>query len=255
MRSQTLSGWPSDTDSLVKTKSCFAKRPISLSIRPSQMHRARHSRVAISKRIPYTAAFLSNVAPRWSSSICQWSPVSTVGRAPAFGGQLSRQLEQPAAHRRVADRIERLDELDRLALAQRVGLERLRRRLGEAGVGRVRRIEAVVKEPDPDTQYPAEVIQPAGADAVGGALVFLHLLKGEPQRGGELLLAHPLHGAAQPDARADMDVDRVRLVGLAAARPPRSSESAHKRPRAIEERKRDNAYIRMQSTAAATIDS
>jgi hypothetical protein len=42
MRSQTLSGWPSDTDSLVKTKSCFAKRPISLSIRLSQMPNARH---------------------------------------------------------------------------------------------------------------------------------------------------------------------------------------------------------------------
>src|SRR4051794_5156175 len=30
MRSQTLSGWPSDTDSLVKTKSCFAKDHLPL---------------------------------------------------------------------------------------------------------------------------------------------------------------------------------------------------------------------------------
>ena len=106
----------------------------------------------------------------------------------------------------------------------------------------MRRVEAFVKEADPDTQNPAELIQSARADAVGGALLFLHLLKGDAERGRELLLADPQHGAAQPEPGADMDVDRVWLAGLAAARPPRSSDSAHQRPRVIEERERDNAY-------------
>src|SRR5439155_8471505 len=53
MRSQTLSGWPSDTDSLVKTKFCFAKRPISLSIRLSRVPSAYHRRVAIGKGVPH----------------------------------------------------------------------------------------------------------------------------------------------------------------------------------------------------------
>jgi hypothetical protein len=59
------------------------------------------------------------------------------------------------------------------------------------------------------------------------ALVFLHLLKADLYRRREFLLGHPQHGAAQPETGADMDVDWVRLVGLAAAGPLRSSGSAH----------------------------
>src|SRR5438128_8440221 len=151
MRSQTLSGWPSDTDSLVKTKSCFAKSPISLSIRLSQIVARVTAKLQSGKRIPTPEAFLSNVARRWSSLICRRSAVLPVGRAPTFGRQLPGQLKQAAAHRRVVDRVKRLDQLDRFALAQRIGFERLRRRLGEPGVGRVRPIQAVVKEADPDT--------------------------------------------------------------------------------------------------------
>src|SRR5580704_17202840 len=107
---------------------------------------------------------------------------------------------------------------------KRVDFERL---CPEEGISRVRKPKAVVKKPDPDTQYPAELIQPAGGDAVRPALVFLHLLKGELQRGRELLQAHPQHGAAQPETCADIDVDRVRLADPAAGDRVGCSESAH----------------------------
>ena len=55
-------------------------------------------------------------------------------------------------------------------------------------------------------------MQPARADAVGAALVFLHLLKGKADRRPEFFLAQPEHVAAQADPGADLHVDRVRFV-------------------------------------------
>ena len=62
-------------------------------------------------------------------------------------------------------------------------------------------------------------MQPAGADPIGASLVFLHLLKGQSDRLAEFFLAQAEHVAAEPDARADMDIDRVWLVALSATRP------------------------------------
>src|SRR5438128_10210070 len=133
---------------------------------------------------------------------CGRSAALPVGRALAVGRQCSGKFEQPTAYPGIADRIKGLDEFDRLTLAQRIGFERLRRWFGETdGVGGAeRRIDAVVKEPDGDIQHPAELMQSAGADAVCRALVFLYLLKSEPKFCRELLLTHPQHVAAQPDA-------------------------------------------------------
>ena len=51
--------------------------------------------------------------------------------------------------------------------------------------------------------------KPAGADAVGALLVFLHLLKGQAERVSELLLAHAQHHPAHAHPAADMLVDRI----------------------------------------------
>ena len=61
------------------------------------------------------------------------------------------------------------------------------------------------------------MIEPASADAVGATLVFLHLLKGQTDGLAELFLTHTEQRATQANARADMHVDRVRLVAFAAA--------------------------------------
>src|SRR5205085_5684578 len=55
-----------------------------------------------------------------------------------------------------------------------------------------------------------------GADPVGAALVFLHLLKGETQLLREGFLVHPDQQTARADAGADMQIDRV---GYSAAAP------------------------------------
>src|SRR5260370_30629794 len=132
------------------------------------------------------------------------------------GGLTSKRLgevEQAAAHGRIVDRVIGLDQFDRLAPAQRIGLEGLRRRLGKACRDRRRayRIGVVEKERHRHIQHLAQLIEPAGADAVGAAFVFLHLLKGQADRLAELLLREAEHVAAQPNPGPDLDVDRVRF--------------------------------------------
>src|ERR1051325_11089255 len=109
-------------------------------------------------------------------------------------------------------------------------------------IRRPHRIRGVVKEFRSNIEYPAQLPQSAGADPVGGALIFLHLLKGETEFSPEFLLTHPEHLAPQTDARADMHIDRMRRFRFATAGPPRLSVRCHTRPRAKEERKRDTAY-------------
>src|SRR5437762_5978692 len=58
--------------------------------------------------------------------------------------------------------------------------------------------------------------QPRGADPVGAALVFLHLLKGQAKLSAELLLTHVEIDAPGADSAADMDIDRVRHASAAA---------------------------------------
>ena len=53
------------------------------------------------------------------------------------------------------------------------------------------------------------LLQAAGADAVGALLVFLHLLEGEAERVAELLLAHAQHHPTHAHPRAHVLVDRI----------------------------------------------
>ena len=51
----------------------------------------------------------------------------------------------------------------------------------------------------------------ARGDPVDALLVFLHLLRGEPDALAKLLLAEPEQGATQPDAAADLAIDMLQL--------------------------------------------
>ena len=92
-----------------------------------------------------------------------------------------------------------------------------------AGIG-VGPRHVVEKERHRHIEDLAELEQARGADAVDAALVFLDLLEGQAEALAEPLLAHAEQGTAQPQALADMDVDRV---GLACHREvPRFETSA-----------------------------
>lgn len=60
-------------------------------------------------------------------------------------------------------------------------------------------------------------MQAAGADAVGAALVFLDLLKGQPDGFAQLFLAHAQQGAAQAQTATDIDVDGMGVPDARAA--------------------------------------
>ena len=62
-----------------------------------------------------------------------------------------------------------------------------------------------------------KVPQPGSADPGGAALIFLYLLKSQPQQGSELFLRIAEQGSAQTDAVADVDVDRIGLPAWGAA--------------------------------------
>ena len=55
-----------------------------------------------------------------------------------------------------------------------------------------------------------QLLQPAGPDAVGAFLVFLHLLEGNAERIAQFRLAHSKHLAAHPHPAADVLVGGVR---------------------------------------------
>ncbi len=55
-----------------------------------------------------------------------------------------------------------------------------------------------------------DLLQPACADPVGPFLIFLDLLKRQPQRIAELFLAHAKHDTPHADTAANVPVDRVR---------------------------------------------
>jgi hypothetical protein len=57
---------------------------------------------------------------------------------------------------------------------------------------------AVEKEGWGDLQHAGDVLQAAGADAIGALLVFLDLLEGDAERGAEPFLAHPDQHAPHP---------------------------------------------------------
>ena len=54
-----------------------------------------------------------------------------------------------------------------------------------------------------------DVLQAREADPVGAALVFLHLLEGQPQRVPQPFLRHPQQRPPQPHTRPDMNINRA----------------------------------------------
>src|SRR4029077_1952686 len=68
---------------------------------------------------------------------------------------------------------------------------------------------ALEQERHRDLQHFRNLLDAAGTDAVGALLVFLDLLKGQPERFAELFLAHPQHDAAHPHPAANVFVNRV----------------------------------------------
>ena len=74
----------------------------------------------------------------------------------------------------------------------------------------VRRGRAFEEERHRNLQDVGDLLQPAGADAVGAFFVFLHLLEGQTERVAELFLAHAEHHSPHPYAAADVLVDGVR---------------------------------------------
>jgi hypothetical protein len=72
-------------------------------------------------------------------------------------------------------------------------------------------------------------MQPARADAIGAALVFLDLLKSEPDGLAELFLGEAKHVPPKADARAHAEIDDVRTFGFLVGKPSPSPDSvAHR---------------------------
>src|SRR5579864_1727234 len=227
-RSHTLSGCPSDTDSLVKTKSCFGKM---LSLQSAQANAGyRRAKMLRNRCLRLRATSLSRLEPQASSRIVSAgasdrSNRGFVGCPLALCSESSGQVEEAAAHGGILHRIIGVDQIDGFAAAQRIGVERLGRRLGKAARDRRRphRVHIVKEERDRHIENAAQLMQPAGADAIGAALVFLHLLEGQADRRAKLFLAEPKHIAAQANPGSDLYVDRVGFVRFLAAGPPRLS--------------------------------
>ena len=56
------------------------------------------------------------------------------------------------------------------------------------------------------------VTKPAGTDPVGALLVFLDLLKGDPEAFAQFFLAHAEHGPTKTNPRPDVDIHRIGLL-------------------------------------------
>lgn len=77
--------------------------------------------------------------------------------------------------------------------------------------GRVLTRSVFEEEGDRDIENGGDILETAGANAVGALFVFLDLLKRDSETFAELLLAHAKHRAAEAYAATDMNVDGVRL--------------------------------------------
>src|SRR6266496_3033902 len=153
---------------------------------------------------------LSRLEPQASSRIV--SPGSSdrpsrgfIGGPFALCRERPGEVEEATTYGSIVDCIIGVDQFECFAAAQWIGFKGLDRRLGEAARDRRRahRIHVVEEKRDRHIQDAAQLMQPACADAVGAALIFLHLLESKADRRAELLLAQPEHVAAQPDAGTD----------------------------------------------------
>src|SRR5215204_2292728 len=119
IRSQTLSGCPSDTDSLVKTKSCFGNGNSPLISAFNRIPGA--IRPALVETSPVSGVTLSNANAAASRGILSAAASRGAGRVlfegpSALGGQRLGEVEQAAPHPGIIDREIRLDEFHGLAL-------------------------------------------------------------------------------------------------------------------------------------------
>src|SRR3954454_9846206 len=148
------------------------------------------------------------------------------GSCVVFRGERLYEIEQTLTNRRVLDREISLDEFECFALTQRTGFESFHRRFCRAAHRRrAHRVGIVEEERYRHVQNLAQLIEPARPDPVCAALVFLHLLEGQPDRLTELFLAEAEHVAAQSQPYPDADIDRIRRFHLRTARPPRRLRS------------------------------
>src|SRR6202789_2531330 len=115
-------------------------------------------------------------------------PSSRVFSCEIGVGDGPREVEELLPHGRVVDALIEAQQLHRIAADHRRVIARSRRLAQSGMIAAVGKI--LEEEPDGHIEDAAQFVEPAGADAVGAALVFLHLLKGEADRLAELLLAH-----------------------------------------------------------------
>src|SRR3989344_1151901 len=72
---------------------------------------------------------------------------------------------------------------------------------------RFRITQPIVKIADRHIEALCNLVQPAGRDAIGAALILMHLLGSNTDHVGELLLRRPEHDAALADSHADMEIN------------------------------------------------
>src|SRR5690348_3948234 len=136
---------------------------------------------------------------------------SVVGFLGGEGRKRLCQLEKAPLDLRIGDSQIGAHQLERLALHHRVRLIGL-----GGGFARTARrwslAQLFEKKRDRNVEHARQIVKPAGADAIGAALVFLNLLERQADRIAELFLTHPEKRAAQAHARAHMHVDRVGLI-------------------------------------------
>ena len=129
------------------------------------------------------------------------------------------QVEQAACGPRIVlYPVEGAGQLEDLALRQFLAVEGFLT-VGEAALTAGRLVRHVVeKERHRHVEHARQIEQARGADAVRAVLVFLDLLEGQADRRGQLGLAEAQQGPPQPDAAADMNVDRAGLIVPGASR-------------------------------------
>lgn len=127
----------------------------------------------------------------------------------------------------------REDQRDQLSLQP--ALRKLRQLVGDEEIDPARnihiayprkvfRIRGVLKEGlHLDAQNPGDVMQPAGTDPVGPLLVFLQLLKCQPELQRDSGLGEPPADAHYPDTATDQPIYRVDVF----RRLPRLCDSTH----------------------------
>src|SRR5579862_8353202 len=151
----------------------------------------------------------------WAESGRPWAPCRAAKPASVLVvGDLLDQVDDAPSQLGIADARKCLGERQSVRGGEKIGDIGRRRRLTHVVVARSRLSmrRALEEERDRHLKDIRNMLQPAGADAVGAFLVFLDLLKGQAERVAEFFLAHREHHPAHAHAAADMFVDRIRRL-------------------------------------------